>query len=105
MISPKKLRGPKGRVMYGTLYRNPHNRGILTPIYHGKIPELDQIPVAVIPASSAKAARQIVKLHARSEEELINAVIDGWCESSSLAKMEIKARAVLAALGLKGRDR
>lgn len=64
---PVKL--PKARVMYACSYKHLHNIDTLTPIYNGKIPTLDQIPVAVLPCRTRQEAREIVRLFSCDAEE------------------------------------
>lgn len=70
--------GNGARVMWATKYAHPDNRGILTPIYNGRIPGLSQIPVLVLDSSpeahearveaGAKALCEEAKWPAHSED-------------------------------------
>lgn len=70
MSAPKKLRGPKGRVAYaiGLAGKIRSVHFIKPRLFSWAVDDGRRIvPVAVIPASSAKAARDIVKAHNYSD--------------------------------------
>lgn len=107
MTSPKKQRGPKGRVMWADPYfaHNPTlieiNNGF--EVRSKKLPQ-DKVVFAMVECPTAKAARDIVRLHGWNRDDMLCVVTSILRNCHRLGSNHGQsADAVLLALGLKGR--
>ena len=65
---------PVACVMWATSYMHLHNKDKLTPIYNGKIPDLNQIPVLVTPYSTHRQAKAALSFARKTESEKVEAI-------------------------------
>jgi len=87
-----KTKRVKALKMYGTKYTHPDNRGIITPIYNGKIPGLSQVPVYLLPADAESYERMVEQ----AVDALANADANDRCSYDDMVRAVAKSWGITA---------
>lgn len=94
-----KTKIPRAQVLYGTHYANTKLAHVLTPLYYGRIQELQQIPCLVQPFRTRAAADKAKKWANMSYGDKMETMAKLLAPDCGKHATEV-SQAVLAAMGV-----